>query len=160
MTPHPAPVDVEEALRVEIAGFRALHKLLAAEAEALRSADVDSLSTLTTAKLQQVSALQALARQRSEALRRAGLVDSGAGVKAWLATAAHPDRAAAAWKTLADLALESKRQNEINGRLAARQRWHFDAALGALLQAAGVPSVYGADGRARRQDLGGTRLAV
>lgn len=156
----PVPTDIGEALRLEIAGFRALHKILAAEADALRRADADALSVLTPAKLGQVAALQALARHRAEALRQAGLPQSAAGIAAWLATAAEPARATEAWKALAGLALESKRQNEINGRLAARQRWHFDAALGALLQAAGVHSVYGADGRARRQDVAHTRFAV
>jgi flagellar biosynthesis/type III secretory pathway chaperone len=112
MTAPPATPDVCEALRVEIAGFRTLHRILEAEADALRRADPDAL------------------------------------------------RAQEAWKTLAALAIEAKRQNEINGRLAARQRWHFDAALGALLQAAGVQSVYGADGRPRRQDAPQTRFAV
>jgi flagellar biosynthesis/type III secretory pathway chaperone len=160
MTPAPATPDVCEALRVEIAGFRTLHRILEAEADALRRADPDALSVLTPAKLQQVAALQSLARDRSAALRDAGLPDTAAGLKAWLAAGPDALRAQEAWKTLAALAIEAKRQNEINGRLAARQRWHFDAALGALLQAAGVQSVYGADGRTRRQDAPQTRFAV
>lgn len=160
MTERPLPGDVLEALRLEIAGFRALHRVLAAEAEALRSADADALSVLTATKLQQVQALQALARQRAQALRTAGLPDTAAGVHAWLGRSADPPHAEEAWRMLAALALDSKRQNEINGRLAARQRWHFDAALAALLQAAGVQTVYGADGRARRDGVAHARVAV
>ena len=149
-----------EALREEIAGFQALIKVLAAEAEALRRADADALSVLSGAKLEHVGTLQTLARQRTVQMKRSGLPDNAAGVQAWLAQAMDADEARADWQRLTQLALEAKRQNDVNGRLAARQRWHFDAALGALLQAAGVSSVYGADGRARRATVSQAHLAV
>ena len=41
-----------EALRDEIAGFKALIKVLAAEAEALRRADADALSVLSASKME------------------------------------------------------------------------------------------------------------
>src|SRR6266540_2686309 len=44
----------------------------------------------------------------------------------------------------------ARRLNDVNGRLIANQQRHFDAALQSLLQAAGVPPVYGADGRPQR----------
>jgi flagellar biosynthesis/type III secretory pathway chaperone len=149
-----------EALREEIAGFQALIKVLAAEAEALRRADADALSVLSGAKLEHVGTLQTLARQRAVEMKRSGLPDNAAGVQAWLGQAMDADEARADWQRLTQLALEAKRQNDVNGRLAARQRWHFDAALGALLQAAGVSSVYGADGRARRATVSQAHLAV
>lgn len=149
-----------EALRAEIAGFQALINVLEAEAEALRRADADALSILCNAKLERVAALQALARQRTQEMKRAGLPENAAGVKAWLAQAADGNVARDEWTRLTQLALEAKRQNDVNGRLAARQRWHFDAALGALLQAAGVSSIYGADGRARRTTVSQAHLAV
>jgi flagellar biosynthesis/type III secretory pathway chaperone len=149
-----------EALRAEIAGFKSLIKVLAAEADALRRADADALSILSSAKLEQVVSLQALARQRTQQMKRSGLPENGPGVKAWLAQAGDATAVQEAWNQLTRLALEARHQNDVNGRLAARQRWHFDAALGALLQAAGVSSVYGADGRARRTTVSHAHLAV
>lgn len=152
-----------EALREEIAGFQALIKVLAAEADALRRADADALSTLASAKLEHVAALQSLARQRSQDMRRFGLEENAAGIKAWLAQGGDDeaiDAIDAQWRELTRTALEAKRQNDVNGRLAARQRWHFDAALGALLQAAGAASTYGADGRARRTVVSQAHLSV
>jgi flagellar biosynthesis/type III secretory pathway chaperone len=149
-----------DAIRAEIAGFEALNKLLDAEADALRRADAEALSALSNAKLEQVNALQALARRRASDLKRAGLRESAAGVQAWLAAAPDPGAARAEWGRLTALALAARRQNDVNGRLAARQRWHFDAALGALVQAAGVSSVYGADGRTRRTSVSQGHLAV
>ena len=159
--PLPAlPIDRLDALRAEIAGFQALCKVLNAEADALRRADADALSVLGGAKLDQVNALQALARQRTQELKRAGLPETAAGVQTWLAQSPDPVLARAEWQRLTTLALAAKRQNDVNGRLAARQRWHFDAALGALIQAAGVSSVYGADGRARRTQVTQAHLSV
>ena len=160
MMPTPAGSDRHEALREEIAGFQSLIQVLAAEADALRRADADALSILSGAKLEQVTLLQALARQRAQQMKRSGLPENGVGVKVWLAQSGDATEAQDAWSRLTRLALEAKHQNDVNGRLAARQRWHFDAALGALLQAAGVSSVYGADGRARRTTVSQSHLAV
>lgn len=154
------PDDLLDALRAEIAGFAALRRILTAEAEALRGADADALSLLTPAKMHQVGLLQTLARHRADALRRAGLPQSPSGLRTWLGRAPDPAAADAAWTALSRAALDAKRQNEINGRLAARQRWHFDAALAALLQAAGVPAVYGADGRPRRVEQSVARVVA
>ena len=160
MTPPPAS-DRKDALRAEIAGFQALINVLEAEADALRRADAEALSILCNAKLERVAQLQALARERSNDLKRAGFPDTAAGAKAWAAQAGSDGAdCAQAWERLTKLALEAKRQNDVNGRLAARQRWHFDAALGALLQAAGVSSLYGADGRARRTTVSQAHLSV
>ena len=157
----PSAVDRKNALRAEIAGFQALINVLEAEADALRRADAEALSILSNAKLERVAQLQALARQRSLELKRAGLPETAAGAKAW-AGQSGPDAATCsdAWDRLTKLALEAKRQNDVNGRLAARQRWHFDAALGALIQAAGVSSLYGADGRARRTTVSQSHIAI
>jgi flagellar biosynthesis/type III secretory pathway chaperone len=141
--------DRLDALRAEIAGFQALNEVLNAEADALRRADADALSVLSGAKLDQVNALQGFARQRSHQLKHAGLPETTAGVQAWLDASPDPAAAHAAWERLTALALAAKRQNDVNGRLAARQRWHFDAALGALVQAAGIAPLYDAQGRAR-----------
>ena len=149
-----------EALRAEIAGFQALIKVLEAEADALRRADADALSILSNAKLERVASLQALSRQRAQEMRRAGLPENAAGMKEGLAQASDTPAVREAWHQLTQFALEAKRQNDVNGRLAARQRWHFDATLGALLQAAGVSSMHGADGRARRTTVSQAHRAV
>ena len=148
------------ALRSEIGGFQALTKVLTAEADALRRADAIALLVLAAEKLEHVASLQALARQRAQDMQRAGVANNAAGVQAWLAQAGDAATAHAAWRQLTQLALEAKCQNTVNGRLAARQRWHFDAALATLLQAAGVSSVYGADGRARRTSFSQGHITV
>lgn len=161
MTPdHGVETGRVAALRAEIAGFRALIEVLAAEADALRRADADVLSVLAAAKLEHVAALQTFARQRAQDIKRAGVLDRAAGLNAWLAEASDAATARAEWQKLIQLALEAKCHNEVNGRLAARQRWHFDAALATLLQAAGVSSVYGADGRARRTSFSQGHITV
>ena len=160
MTPRADGSLREESLRAEIAGFQALINVLEAEAEALRRADSDALSILSNAKLERVAVLQTLARQRAQEMKRAGLTENAVGVKAWLAQVGDEAATRDAWTRLTQLALEAKRQNDVNGRLAARQRWHFDAALGALLQAAGVSSIYGADGRTRRTTVSQAHLTV
>lgn len=148
-------------LRIEVAGFEALNRLLASEAEALRRVDADTLSSVSQAKLEQVNVLQALARQRSQEMKRLGFPETRDGVEAWLAQGGDAAAAHELWQHLTQLAVEAKRQNDINGRLAARQRWHFDAALGALVQAAGVASTtYGADGRTRHSQLSQSHLSV
>ena len=135
-----------DALRVETAGYRALITVLEAECDALRRADPDALSALTAAKLDHVSALHALATARTSLLQRTGCEDIGVALLA-IGAAPDADVARREWSSLMQLARSARALNAINGRLIANQQRHFDGALGALLHAAGVPPVYGADGR-------------
>jgi flagella synthesis protein FlgN len=136
-----------ELVDLEIAGFRALLHLLDAECDALRRVDAEAIEHTAAAKHAQIAALEALGRQRDAALRDAGFPPSSSGIALWL-RAADPSREDA-WHTLTDLARTAREANARNGRLIARQRQHYDAATQALLSAAGIPSVYGADGRAK-----------
>jgi flagella synthesis protein FlgN len=136
-----------ELVDLEIAGFRALLHLLDAECDALRRVDADAIEHTAAAKHAQIAALEALGREREKSMRETGFPPSTSGVALWL-RAADPSRENA-WRTLIDLARTARDANARNGRLIARQRQHYDAATQALLSAAGIPSVYGADGRAK-----------
>ncbi|SRR6266498_3415307 len=143
------PSALIDALRVETAGYRALITVLEAERDALRAADPDALSALTAAKLDHVSALHGLASARLALLGQAGWPDMNTALAA---LAAAPDGTVVRreWSSLLVLAGTARGLNDVNGRLIANQQRHFDAALQSLLQAAGVPPVYGADGRPQR----------
>jgi flagellar biosynthesis/type III secretory pathway chaperone len=134
-------------LQLEIAGYKALLRLLDGECDALRRIDVEAIESTSAAKQAQVQSLEQLARLRRDDLAARGLPGTTAGVQIWLAGEDDAAAAAASWATLLDLARAARQANLRNGRLMVRQRRHYDGALAALLQAAGVPTVYGADGR-------------
>jgi flagella synthesis protein FlgN len=157
------PIDgpgLVEALRVEAAGYRALLKVLEAEMDALRRADAEAVLALTSTKLEHVSALQSLAGDRADRLNFAGCPDMDTGLAAWLVGSPHAEEIRAHWTTLRDLAFKAQRANDLNGRLIARQRQHFEAAQAALLSAAGAAPVYGADGLPQGTGERRTLLAV
>jgi flagella synthesis protein FlgN len=157
MRPTTEPAALIDALRVETAGYRALITVLEAERDALARADADALATATAAKLEHVSALHGLASARGALIERGGWVDVRSALAA-LASAPDGDLLGREWSALLALARSARALNDVNGRLIARAQRHFDAALASLLQAAGVPPVYGADGRPQR--AGGTRTFV
>jgi len=150
-----SPADV---IALEIAGYKALLRILDGECDALRRLDADAIDSAAAAKQAQVTALEGLARVRDDQLRAQGLPASAHGVKVWLAGSDGVD-AASAWTVLLDLARAARTANARNGRLVALQRQHYDGALAALLQAAGLPTVYGADGRPQHA-TGGRALAA
>ena len=158
MTPSPTP-SPQALLQLEIAGYKALLRLLDGECDALRRVDAEAIETTAAAKQDQVRSLEQLARLRHEQLEAAGLPASAAGIALWLAGGGDTQAGGMAWSTLLDLARAARAANQRNGRLLARQHRHYDGALAALLQAAGVPSLYGADGRPRTA-LGGRTLAA
>jgi flagellar biosynthesis/type III secretory pathway chaperone len=139
---------LHSSLQLEIAGYRGLLELLERECDALRRLDVEGIEASASAKQTQVQALDQLARRRKDQLATCGLPVTGAGMAQWFAGSEDPSAANGAWATLLDLARAARQANIRNGRMLARQRQHYDAALSALLHAAGIPAVYGADGRA------------
>ncbi len=153
------PSVLIDALRVETAGYRALIGVLEAERDALRAADADKLLALTAAKLDHVSALHRLASARGEKLARSGWQNV---TTALVAFGPSPEGALVRreWSELLSLAATARRLNDVNGRLIANQQRHFDGALQSLLHAAGVPPVYGADGRPQRSGPARPRAAA
>jgi flagellar biosynthesis/type III secretory pathway chaperone len=146
-------------LELEIAGYKALLRLLDAECEALRRVDVEAIEATADAKDTQVRALEQLARLRDAALQSRGLPPTAAGVALWLA-GSDAQGASGAWDTLLDLARAARVANARNGRLVSRQRRHYDTAFAALCNAAGTPAVYGADGRPQAVARGRTLAAI
>jgi flagella synthesis protein FlgN len=158
VTPLGSP-SAHALLDLEIAGYKALLRLLDAECDALRRLDIDAIESTAAAKQAQVQALEQLARIREDQLRERALPTSAAGVALWVSGEDDAAAAHTAWTTLLDLARVAREANARNGRLLMRQRRHYDGALAALLQAAGMPSVYGADGRPQAA-VGGRTLAA
>jgi flagella synthesis protein FlgN len=156
-TPTPSP---HALLELEIAGYKALLRLLDAECDALRRVDVEAIEATAEAKDTQVRALEQLARLRDAGLQSCGLPTSAAGVAMWLSGGDAPADAAGTWTTLLDLARAARAANERNGRLVSRQRRHYDTAFAALCNAAGAASVYGADGRPQAVSRGRTLAAI
>jgi len=134
-------------VELEVAGYKALLRLLDAERDALLRLDADAIEAAAAAKQAQVQSLEQLARARKAALASSGLPETAEGIAVWMASGGEAVAGGRAWTTLLDLARAARNANERNGRVIARQRGHYDAALSALLHAAGVPAVYGADGR-------------
>jgi flagella synthesis protein FlgN len=143
------PTTALDILRAEIDGYGTLLGLLAREADVLRRAEGEALPALTAAKLEQVGALQALARARAVWVDGIGCADTSSALAVALGSAAEAAAARTLWTTLLALARQARHANEVNGRLIERQRQHFQGALAALMGAAGLAPVYGADGRPR-----------
>lgn len=139
--------NAAELIALETAGYKALLRLLDAERDALLHLDAEAIEAAAAAKQAQVQSLEQLARTRRTALSERGVPETTEGIVIWLADAVDATAARAAWNALVALARDARDANARNGRLVARQRGHYDAALAALLSAAGVPAVYGADGR-------------
>ena len=157
----PAATPSPHALvELEIAGYKALLRLLDAECDALRRVDVDAIDATAAAKATQVQALEQLARLREAGLQAQGLPATAAGVSLWLSASAAPVDGAGAWATLLDLARAARTANARNGRLVSRQRRHYDTAFAALCNAAGAAAVYGADGRPQAVTSGRTLAAI
>jgi flagellar biosynthesis/type III secretory pathway chaperone len=156
-----SPVATPSALvELEIAGYKALLRLLDAERDALLRLDADAIEAAAAAKQAQVQSLEQLARARKASLAASGLPETAEGVAVWMASSGDAASAAHAWATLLDLARAARTANARNGRVIVRQRGHYDAAIAALLQAAGVPAVYGADGRPQAAMSGRTLAAI
>jgi len=142
--PSTAPTEL---VALETAGYKALLTLLAAELEALLRLDPEAIASAAAAKQAQVQSLEQVARNRRDALAAKGLPETAEGITVWLAEVLDAAAARHAWGNLVELARAAHDANRRNGRVIERQRSHYDAALAALLGAAGVPAVYGADGR-------------
>jgi len=160
VTPSATP-SPHALLDLEIAGYKALLRLLDAECDALRRVDRDGIESTAEAKSTQVRALEQLARLREAALDARGLPATAAGIALWLSDGvANAAASATAWTTLLDLARATRTANARNGRLIERQRRHYDAAFDALSTAAGRATVYGADGRPQATTLGRALAAI
>jgi flagellar biosynthesis/type III secretory pathway chaperone len=148
----------DASLAVEAQGFEKLLDLLAAEQEALRSADADALAQIVPQKVAQVHALRRLADARMRDLVHEGFVATAAGMREFLARSAESTREQ--WLALVRLAAEAQRINALNMRLANAQQRHVDQAMATLCRAAGRDTTYGADGRSRHHAPSRTLAAI
>src|SRR5207237_1293694 len=114
---------------VQLRPMSALLELLAAEQDALRSANADALARIVPQKVAQVHALRSMSVARTALLRSAGLTTDAAGMRTLLGRSPDPERAGEQWQTLTRLAVEAQRVNALNIRLAHAQQRHVDQAM-------------------------------
>ena len=136
MNPTSLPTTISALLAAENDGYAALVALLHDETRALCAGDVGVLERHADQKLDQVRSLERLfaERQRQVALQPPGPTTTPPGEKAAL-------------KLLRERAGEAQRVNALNGRLIDRHQQYASRSLAALRDAAGQPSLYGADGQ-------------
>ena len=152
--------DPARTLDAEVAAYGLLLGLLQVEQQALLAADPGAVAASVAEKARQVESLRELARERTDALRRAGKSPDATGMAAWLAEPGQTPHARALWAELESRAAEGRARNTLNGHLIATQQRHWDRAASALWQAAGMAPTYGADGRARHNHSPRTRATI
>lgn len=124
--------------------------IIDAERQALVSSDIDQLPLLAEQKSALATRLVHLESVRETMLSNAGLPPGRKGVVECLsANVAQSDAAAASatWQRLIQLAAETKRNNETNGKLIASRIQQNQQALNCLLGKAADIAPYGADGQ-------------
>ena len=127
------PTNPDALVAAENDGYALLIALLHDETRALCAGDVGVLERQAGEKLAQVRSLERLFAERQ---RLVGRRSSGS---------TSPN--AAALRLLHERAAEAKRLNALNGRLIDRHQQYASRSLAALRNAAGFPSLYGADGQ-------------
>ena len=124
------------ALAVEIEGFCTLLALLAAEQDALRTADADALARIVPQKLTQVHALRSMSVARTALLRSAGLAATAAGMRTLLARSPEPERAQHSPRAYARTPRRSSDGDPFpcgGTRCDLRRRWAFAASCAVTL---------------------------
>ena len=145
----PSTITPDDMIAEEIEGYRSLIRALESESVALCKVDAAALQAAAEVKQREVVALEALARRREACIREADYPLTQSGIQHWLIDCDPSGHAHLQWERLRDLAREARDANARNGRMLKRSQRHFSNSLHALLDAAGVPTTYGADGTAR-----------
>ncbi len=126
----------------------ALVALMQQEQQHLINAEIDQLTALTVQKSQAVHQMANLARQRHQALGRAGFAAAESGMQPWLA-AGDDSAASALWQELLALTRVAKELNRVNGMLIGKQMSNNQGALNALrAPGQGSAGFYGPSGHA------------
>ncbi|MEO6927635.1 MAG: flagellar protein FlgN [Casimicrobiaceae bacterium] len=128
------PKTLDAVIAAEIDGYASLLALLHDETRALCTGDVGVLERQAEEKLQHVRSLERLFAERQH-----------------LAPPAQDPQVPAQrdemLRLLLERAGEAKRVNALNGRLIDRHQQYASRSLAALRDAAGQPSLYGANGQ-------------
>lgn len=153
-----ASVSLSAILADELAALREFSALLQEEQSALIDGKGDNLVALIEKKSALATRLTDCARRREDVLASLELAPGRAGMEAWLAAA--PANAAARnnWRELLPLAAETRRLNELNGKLIGLRLQHNQQALVALMSATEQAMTYGPDGQTLARPGGGGRI--
>ena len=138
-----------ELIKDELALLRRFVTLLQEEQQALIEGDLERLLPLAEEKSRQANALGQLAVGRNQILSSQGLPADKRGMDAWLESQAKASAARNDWAALLALAAETRRQNELNGKLIGTRMQHNQRALAVLAAATNQAMLYGPDGQQR-----------
>ena len=141
---------LEQRLREELAGLRALQQLLQQEYDALRTRDVAALERLAGEKQASADHLRRLSVARTDYLRQQGFAADRQGLQACLNTAATREAQAISQKLLTEFeraAEQARAQNEINGAIIAASRGHVEQLLAIISGREPLEFLYGHDSR-------------
>lgn len=140
---------LETLLEQTVADLKRFIAVIATERSTLISGDIDRLPAIAEEKSVLATRIASLEAQRDAALGAAGFGAGRKGIDTWLvsnpATASRSPRNVC--KVYLDLAIEAKRENEINGKLIAAGLQQNQQALAALLGEEADAGTYGADGQ-------------
>jgi flagella synthesis protein FlgN len=121
------------SLREEEQIMSTLLDLLRQEQHLLVTAEIESLSAITTRKTALVTQMTLLSAQRHRSLGKSGFPAEEAGMDAWIAASGEARKESATlWSALLQHTREAKELNRVNGMLINKQMGHTQGALQAL----------------------------
>lgn len=147
---------ITELISAELDVLRQFVDVLQREQAALTDGRTESLIALAGEKVRHAERLAALNRDRDIKLRAAGFGSGRDGVQAWREAANMPIKVQNDLLNVIELAKESRRLNDLNGKLVADRMQHNQQALNVLLSAARQSTLYGPDGQTHAGPSGRT----
>ena len=134
------------AVENELAVLERFEKLLQREQALLVSGDTEALIALTPQKTELQQQLQ---RQHDQLVQLLGHERIAINADAVRSFCQGLPETGARWERILELGAEVQALNELNGKLILERMQNNQAALTALLSAAGQPALYDAEGAAR-----------
>ncbi len=138
---------IAELISAELGVLRQFIDVLQREQTALTEGSTDSLMALAQEKVRYAEQLAALHKDRDARLLAAGLGSGRIGMQSWREASDMPVKVQNELLNVIELAQESRRLNELNGKLVADRLQHNQLALNVLLTAAKQSTLYGPDGQ-------------
>lgn len=147
MTAPPATISALcQMLPAELECARKLLDTLAAEHAALIRGDADSISAVSSLKLQQMQEFQCLLSERNRYLSRLGFQPGKEGTEALLECGPVDRHTRENWEELQKMALQLRDGNDLNGGIIALEQRHVQQALDILTGRVGENQTYGPAG--------------
>lgn len=143
--------QIHHQLNGDIAACEALLKLLEAEREALAARDMVTLDTIIEQKATTLATLEQSARVRSEWLREYVQTSPEAGATGepmWDSLlAGNAPALVQSWQRLKDLQIRCRAENEVNGKIIARNQKTYARLLDIVRGQTTAPNLYSASGK-------------